>query len=289
MARRLFSKRGTIAAVTLAVIGSLVASCGNNRGATTVDERPVITVTIEPLRYFAEGIVGDRCRVEAMVTSGGNPESYEPTARQMRRLADSSLYFKVGDIGFEHTWMERLAAVAPDMIVVDTSAGIDMIATEGGTPDPHTWMSVTNARIIVENIFAAVAKEMPSDSVFFAENKQALLAHIDSVAAQVEATITAKEQKAFLIYHPILSYLARDYSLVQIPLEEEGKEVGVSRIKDVIDAAKEQNIKIFFVQREFGASAVNTIAESVGAERVEIDPLGYEWDKEIVRIASLLR
>lgn len=289
MGRHSYSERNAIAAITMSIVGIIAVSCGNNHDIATVDDRPVISVTIEPLRYFVEGIVGDRYRVVTMVVSGGNPETYEPTARQMRQLAHSSLYIKVGDIGFERTWMARLTADAPVMTVVDTSTGIDLIATEGGAPDPHTWMSVVNARVIVENIFAAVAAQAPSDSAYFAVNKQTLLAHIDSVGAEIEATIATKEQRAFLIYHPILTYFARDYGLSQIPLEEEGREAGVARIKDVIDIAKEQNIKTFFVQREFGATAANTIAESVGATQTEIDPLGYEWDKEIVRIAKQLR
>ena len=58
--------------------------------------RSVITVTIEPLRYFTECIAGDKFDVETMVPKGGNPETYEPSARQMINLSNSVLYIKIG-------------------------------------------------------------------------------------------------------------------------------------------------------------------------------------------------
>lgn len=62
-------------------------------------QRPVITVSIEPLRYITERIAGDGFRVETFVPKGSSPETYEPTPEQMMQLGQSLVYFTVGDLG----------------------------------------------------------------------------------------------------------------------------------------------------------------------------------------------
>ena len=84
-------------------------------------KKPIISVTIEPLRYFTEQIAGNRFDVRSIVPTGSSPETYEPTPRQMVELSQSPIYIKVGKIGFERTWMKRLQANAPKMKVVDSS------------------------------------------------------------------------------------------------------------------------------------------------------------------------
>ena len=131
----------------------MLASCKNgnsyNNGKKDLDpNKPTVTVTIEPFRYFVEQIAGDDVNVNVMVPAGSSPETYEPTPQQMVDLSQSVFYFKVGQIGFEKTWMKKLQQNAPDMKVIDTSAGIAMLKTQSGNIDPHTWMSIKSADII---------------------------------------------------------------------------------------------------------------------------------------------
>lgn len=265
----------------------IVVSCKDNN-KPTYDKR-VITVTIEPLRYFAQRIVGDKFVVETMVPQGGNPETYEPSAKQMMNLSHSDLYIKVGSIGFERTWMKRLEKSAPHSIVIDSSAGIETMESENGIPDPHTWMSCINAAIIARNIYNAVASIDAKDSIQFKNNLDKLLVDIEEVDTEIRSLLTKDKSRAFLIYHPILTYYARDYGLVQLPLEEEGREPSAQQMETLIKKAKQNNVRTFFVQKEFAARSTNVILRSVGAKREEINPLSYNWTEEMKNIVKKLR
>ncbi len=251
--------------------------------------RRVVTVTIEPLRYFTERIAGDKFQVQTMVPAGGNPETYEPTAQQMVDLSQSDLYIKVGSIGFERTWMKRLEANAPHAIVIDSSEGITPAQSAEGVADPHTWMSTTNASVIATNIYRALSNIDNRDSLYFRKNLDALLADIDNVDTQIREQLTRYKSSAFLIYHPILTYFARDYRLTQIPMEQEGREPSAKQLSETIAEARKLGVHTFFVQKEFSNRNVDVVATSVGAKKVSIHPLGYDWDKEMVKIATLLR
>ena len=144
----------------------MLASCKNvnsyNNGKDGLDpNKPTVTVTIEPFRYFVEQIAGNDVNVNVMVPAGSSPETYEPTPQQMVDLSQSVFYFKVGQIGFEKTWMKKLQQNAPNMKVIDTSTGIRMLKTQSGNIDPHTWMSIKSADIITSNIAKALMDKYP--------------------------------------------------------------------------------------------------------------------------------
>ena len=112
------------------------------------DDKPVITVTIEPLRYFTEAIAGDNFSIISMVPKGSSPETYDPTPQQLVDLAKSKAYFRIGYIGFEQTWMDKLTDNAPHLQFFDTSRGIDLIYDSShahhhhGNDEGHTHESI---------------------------------------------------------------------------------------------------------------------------------------------------
>ena len=120
---------------TLLLLGSclLLAACtGRTSKASGSEEaKPVITVTIEPQRYFTEAIAGDKFTVVSMVPKGSSPETYDPIPQQLVSLGDSKAYLRIGYIGFEQTWMDRLMNNTPHIQVFDTSKGIDLILNNG--------------------------------------------------------------------------------------------------------------------------------------------------------------
>ena len=72
------------------------------------EQKPTITVTLEPLRYFTEAIAGDQYQVVSMVPKGSSPETYDPTPQQLVALNKSQSYFRIGHIGFEQDWLLTL-------------------------------------------------------------------------------------------------------------------------------------------------------------------------------------
>lgn len=94
--------------------------------------------------------------------------------------------------------------------------------------------------------------------------------------------------RSFIIYHPALSYLARDYALKQYSIEFEGKNPSPAQMKALIDTARKEGIEVVFVQQGFDTKNAAAIANEIGAKVYRINPLAYEWDKEMIRIARIL-
>lgn len=254
---------------------------------THESDKPTVTVSIEPLRFFTEQIAGNRINVETMVPGSSNPETYEPTAQQLVTLSHSSLFFKVGNLGFEQTWMHRLKQNAPHLTIVNVSEGVEII-NAGYHPDPHTWSSCANARKITFNIYKALAKLSPKDSLFFRHNLKLLHHKIKETDDSIKTMLKKNKNKSFLIYHPDLTYFARDYALTQIPIEIEGREPSAAQLQQVIATAKAAHTQLIFIQQQFSNRNIQVVANSMHAQQVEINPLNYQWHKEMIHTAQAL-
>ena len=293
---------------TLLFLGSgvLLEACTgraskNNNGD---EEKPVITVTLEPQRYFTEAIAGDKFKVVSMVPKGSSPETYDPVPQQLVSLGDSKAYFRIGYIGFEQTWMERLMNNTPHIQVFDTSKGIDLILNNGnhdhnhghGTHDghihavePHVWNSTANALIIAGNTYKALSQLDKANDAYYMARYDSLCQRIQHTDSLIRQQLSAPEAaKSFMIYHPALSYFARDYGLHQISIEEGGKEPSPAHLKKLIDLCKAEDVRVIFVQPEFDKRNAETIAQQTGTKVVPINPLSYDWEEEMLDVAKAL-
>ena len=286
----------------------LFVACTNEQKPTG----PTLTVTIEPLRYFTETIVGDHFKVVSMVPDGTSPETYDPTPQQLVALSKSKAYLQIGYIGFEQTWIKKLQDNTPNLPFYDTSKGLELIhascghvhhqdADEQGTHEqeahqhashqhgiePHTWNSTKNAQIIAKNIYKAVSEIDPANEAFYKHRLDSLNQLIDNTHQEVQQLL-ANADKTFMIYHPALTYFARDYQLTQISIEEGGKEPSPSHLQGLIKNCKQQGIRIIFVQQEFDMHNAKMIANEIGVEVVPINPLNYHWREEMIQIAKAL-
>lgn len=257
---------------------------GTEKPAVTV----TVTVTISPYKYFVDQIAKGKVDVNVMVPNGNNPETYEPYAQQMMELSKSALYLKVGSIGFEQTWMKKLQDNAPDMKVIDTSVGIKPAKTPGGNIDPHVWMSCSNARIIASNILKALCELEPKNKAFFEKNYQSLLCIIDKRDSTIRESFKKDPDLVhkFVIYHPILTYFARDYQLEQLAIEEEGSEPSAAQLKSLIERARKEKIKFCLIQAEFANRNTTTFINESHTKPMNINPLQGDWNRAMQEAAA---
>lgn len=280
----------------LAIVG-LSACQGKKEGGTRT-----ISVTIEPQRYFAEKIAGDLFQINCVTPAGQSPETYDPTPQQMVQISQSQAYFRIGEIGFEQAWMKNLQSQNPDMAVFDLSEGMELIKNEEeaheegeahphhhhGSVDPHIWTSISGARVIAQNTYQAFIKLDPENQEIYRAGYQRLIEEIDSTEAEMKQLLQPLAGTAFIIYHPALTYFAREFGLKQLCIELDGKEPSPAQLKQLLETATQSGAKVVFVQQEFDQKNAELIAKETGCRLVTINPLSYNWHDEMIRLATIL-
>lgn len=306
--------------ILLSVLTLLACSSGTkNRDAG----RPrTLTVTIEPQRYFLDQIVGDAFTINTLVPPGTSPETYEPAPSVMVEMGKSDIYFMVGNLGFENAWSKRLAENNPHVAIIDCSHGIKLMEGQDHSHDhhdqiephdhghaddhhyegshshehihshsgidPHVWSSPQTVKVFSRNMLEAVVRLDPDKEEVFQAGYDRFLLKIERTDSLIRDLLRDVPSRSFIIYHPALSYFANDYDLHQLSIEFEGKSPSPSQIKELVDIARKEKINTVFIERSFDTKNAEVLAKEIGAEVYEIDPLKYEWDEELLRIASIL-
>ena len=256
-----------------------------------IEEDKSLSVSIEPQRYFLEALVGDKFVVNTVIPSGSNPETYDPSPSQMVRIGKSLLYFKIGNLGFENTWLQNISSNNPEMKIVDCSVGITQIEHDHhghAGDDPHIWSSPKTAAIITKNMYNNLIEVDKQNKDFYLENYKKLESKINNTDSIIQAYIAEAPSKTFIIFHPALSYFSNEYGLNQLTIEMDGKSPTPQQLSKIIQQAKKENVKVVFIQEEFDQKNTEVVAKEIGAEVVSINPLAYDWDKEMIRIAKAI-
>ena len=256
------------------------------------DGKDRIYVTINPLRSIAEELTCGDFEVEVLVPRGASPETFEPSAQQIAALNNANLVFKVGLIDFEQSMM---ANINNKQRVIDLSQGIEPLKgccshghkhhTHG--IDPHIWCAPRTLTTMVKNMHAAL-KERYTDSTKYDIAAEAILSRLSNLDKECAENIESSGVQSIMIYHPAYTYLARDYGIEQIAIEQEGKEPTPKQLRTLIDKARSQNIGIIFHQPQYNANKLSAIATESGAEIVVTDPLADDIVAEIERLIKLV-
>lgn len=255
-----------------------------------------ISVSIEPLRFITEQIVGNDFQIQVLVPPGSSPETYEPTSAQMLQTARSKVFIDIGLLDFEANLEQAIRKNMPQVALIKSSDRVPLLAGHCGHThlddeqahgiDPHIWLSPTRLKIIAENIYNGLSIIYP-DSIQYKTNFDALCRKIDSLDNTLNRLLTSQE-KGFLIYHPALTYLSADYGQNQISVEVEGKEPSAAYLSRLIDTAKTLKITKILYQKQFDKSTIEAIAAELHLTPVVIDPLEENVLENIEFLARLI-
>ncbi len=157
-----------------------------------------------------------------------------------------------------------------------------------GGPDPHYWMSPSEAFIIAHDVRDFLAGLNPAS----AEKYDANLASVNRKIAEVDSLVRARigegTQRTVMIFHPALAYMGRDYGFEQLSFEDEGKSPSPARMKELIDLAREKEIKIIFIQAEYDVRNAESLSREAGARLVVINPMNSEWPEAVLEVAEAI-
>lgn len=264
-------------------------------------------VTVEPQRALLQEIVGDRHNVVTLLANGANPETFEPTVGTRMALEKAPVYFATGLLPFEANLRD---SSGDNTEWVNTSEGIDLIyGTHGHShgdadehvgheghghgdsqADPHIWTSVRNARIIARTMFETMARKEPANAAYYRDNYLRLDRRLDSLDRAFTTRFANLHDSArtFAVWHPSLSYFARDYGLSQISVGFENKEMSPRHIAEVTEEAREHHVSVFFFQKEYDSRQAETLNRAMATRLVTINPLDYDWEKELTKVTDAL-
>lgn len=284
---------------SVAIIGAASAAIAGGPCAEGSSHPTTVSVSILPQRQFVQRIADGLVQVEVLVLPGQAPATYEPTPRQMARLAQADVWVRIG-VPFEQSVLRNLADVAPNLRTIDGAEGIPLVSMDepsfpaGSTPsaghdhllDPHFWLDPLLVKIHARTVAAALCDLMPANCDLLQSNLQAFSSDLDAVHQRISGILRPVAGRDLFVFHPAFGYLCRRYGLHQVAVESGGKQPTARRLAALTEAAHASGSGALFVQPQFAGGGARAVADAIGVELVELDPLAADYIANLETMAE---
>lgn len=308
----------------IAILALFTAACGDKTSTSeqTSDATDTLSIytTVYPLSYFTERIGGDFVEVSSIYPPGANEHTFEPTQKDMMKLADADLFFYIGLglEGFVENAKKTLAKEDVTMIATanqvsdaqlaistghthdeTTEADHDHEATEEthdheeeshnhedhdhGDVDPHVWLSPVISQDLALSIKNALVEKMPEQEATFTANYETLVNELQNLDEQFKTMADTASEKTFFVSHAAFGYIAGEYGLTQIPIAGLNSQTEPSQkeLTKIVDKAKELGIEYILFEQNVSSKLAEVIQKEVGADALVLHNLSILTNDDI--------
>lgn len=157
-----------------------------------------------------------------------------------------------------------------------------------GAKDPHIWLSPRLAKIQAKTIYQTLVELDPKGKAVYQQGYNSLIKELNQIDVKLSKLLAPFKGKTMFVFHPAFGYFADDYQLKQVAIETGGKEPTPSLLTEIIEQAKEDNVRIIFVQPEFSQNAAQAIAQAINGAVVTISTLNPDYINNLSHIAAEL-
>ncbi len=307
---KIVNKHPLVIPLLILILSLLIHSnCNQKKRLSHPDGKIVVAVSVPPQAYFVERIGGKFVEVHVMVPTSESPVTYEPTIRQLAKIRESSIYLKVGspNFPFEIQYLPKILSSNQQLRIINMSEGLQVMPFDSDHNheasgeenhhanhlhkglDPHVWVSPANVKVCLENIYKVLSQLDLKHKNYYHQNLKVFLKEIDQLDKVIRQSLSNLKSKTFIVYHPAWGYFAREYGLKQVSIEAEGKEPSLQDLKRIIDTAKRNQTKVIFVQKGFSRESAQKIADEIGAQVLEINPLEKDWLDNLKKVSETFK
>ena len=302
-------KRLTGLALALLLVVLPLSGCGESR-TPSVKEGEVegnklsVYTSFYTMYDFTSKIAGDKAAVTNLVPTGTEPHDWEPSAADITGLETADIFIYNG-AGMEHWVQDVLNSLQnKDLVSVETSHGITLLEGHGHDHegeededhadededhedeedlDPHVWLSPLNAKKQMEAIKDAFVLADPENKAYYEANYTKYAAEFDTLDKEFKDTLSPLPNKDIIVAHQAFGYLCSAYGLNQVPVEglSPDSEPAPARVAEIIQFAKEHEIKVIFFEELVSSKVADTIADAIGAKTGVLSPLEGLSDQQL--------
>lgn len=262
-------------------------------------EKPIILVTLPPYAFVVERIAGNTVDVSTLIPPGMNIHVFEPKPRQVHTSGKATIWFQISE-PFEKKVTRVFKEKNPQMQIVNLQKSLPLLSAHSsvelgeacqhdhGDFDTHTWTSpklfLEQAKIIADTLIAAY----PQHTTLYQTNFNHLALDLQNLDREISQLLAPYKGDAILISHPALGYFCKDYDLIQLSVECEGKEPRPRDVENILAQAEKFKVRAIFLQQGFNNRGASLIAKKLQIPPHRIDPFAKDYLKNMRQIAEYI-
>ena len=265
--------------------------------------RRSVVVTLPPLKTLMDEIAGDSVEVTSLLNSSADPEQFEPSLSDLRRVSDADAYFAIGNFPTEEAMLDKLRGGSSSLDIRYLSEGIELLhGTHDhcdhhhahddahhhahGDADPHTWSSYRNMRVIASNMLEELCRLDPNNADYYHANHRRLEARLDSLDRAASEKLSTAVGTAFIVLHPSLSYFARDYGMHQIAIGAENKETSIVQAVEALEEAERHNASVIILDPGESSRKADNLQQHLNLPVIYFNPMAPDWEDQLQHLIN---
>ncbi len=297
--------------LSVLVLSAGCASTSNNDTLSADIEDDGETLTVYTSFYvmndFTKKIAQDKADIINLVPAGAEPHDWEPKAKDMAELEKADIFIYNG-AGME-PWVDKILKELKNdkLIVIEASREVQLLEEKHSQKkdpeiaksstvkepeddhghdhgkDPHFWLNPIYAKMELESIKNGFIKADPDNQEFYEKNYKENANKMDTLFIQYKNSLEQYKGREIIVAHEAFGYLCEAFGLKQVAIEGlmADSEPSPARMAEIIDFAKQNNVKVIFFEELVNPKIAEAIAKEVGAVTDVLNPLEGISDEDL--------
>ncbi len=269
------SRSRCILAALLIGLALAAASCGGSDDGSSSGAGINVVATTTQIGALARAVAGDKVHLTVLLSAGADAHDYEPNPQAIKQINGARVVLKNG-IGLDD-WLDKsIKGAGGDSQVFVVTKGVRVLKAESGEgdDDPHVWHNPANAKLMIENIVAALSEADPANAATFKSNGAAYQARLDDADAQVRLLIDSipRGNRKLVTNHDAFGYFIDYYGLEFVgavfPVSSKEGQVSAKDLARLSDLVKASGVKAIFAEAEIDPKVAFELAKDTGVKIV---------------------
>ncbi len=272
----------------LLALSVFLTACGGSIDTTENSEKLQVVTSFYPIYLLAQAVTENAAELE--LRNMAQPQTgclhdYELTISDMKLLEGADVLIING--GGMESFLEQAVERYPDLVIVDTSAEIELLEEEHHhhgeeeaedahehEGNPHIWLSPERAAHQAEAIAAALGKLDEADAEIFTTNAETFHEEAHHLQEKADAIgIPVGEYSA--VFHEGFAYFAELFHMENVfgIFADEYEMPSAKELAEAADESKGHGIRFFLTASDNGRVYAETLAAEMDEDIILLDPL----------------
>jgi zinc transport system substrate-binding protein len=294
-------RKAIILSILFIIISTILVGCTEKKDNKVDKDKLTVYATVYPLQYFTERIAGDLVTVSSIYPPNADEHTFEPSQRDMMKLADADVFFYIG-LGLEG-FVEKARTTLKNegvqfiplgesiLFQMEKSGlqdGVEHEETEHEEHehedvDPHVWLDPIYANELALAIKKSLLAELPEKKLVIEENYQQLASELKELDSSFRTTISDAKHKEVIVSHAAFGYWESRYGLQQISISglSSATEPSQKKLEKIVNLAKEKNLNYILFEQNVSLKLGEIIQHEIGAKPLAIHNLSTLTEENI--------
>lgn len=265
-----YIKYVAIAIVVLVLITVIaVLNINRNKNINKDDDITKIVTSFYPMYIIAENLVDGASNVELTNMADVNVgclHDYTLKTEDIKKVENADIFISNG-LGME-SFISKLIEANQDMDVIDSSAKIENPILDEDETNPHIWTSIDNYLKQVQTVAIELKRLDPGNEAIYEANRRAYITKLNRLKNEFKNQLEYLKDDRAICLNEAFEYMGRDIGLqlTSIQTDHEESTMSAETLRNIIDMANTQDIKIIIIDKNDNRANAETIANETNAE-----------------------